>query len=86
MEEDVYFEGDPAVDSRRRHLERVLKGTPRRRWPWIAALLAGGGAWALWRAMQPRTPAQPPPEQSGASEPSAHGGGDAAPATSRRDR
>ena len=51
VEDGVYFEGDPAVDSPRRHLERVLKGDPpRRRWPWIAAAVAGGsGAWALWR-------------------------------------
>jgi hypothetical protein len=51
MPDDLYFEGDPALDSRRRHLERVLKGgPPRRRWPWILAAVAGGGAWALWRA------------------------------------
>jgi MYXO-CTERM domain-containing protein len=23
---------------------------PRRKWPWVLALLAGGGAWAIWRA------------------------------------
>lgn len=51
MPDDLYFEGDPAQDSRRRHLERVLKGDePRRKWPWILALAAGGSAWALWRA------------------------------------
>jgi hypothetical protein len=51
MPDDLYFDGDPAEDSRRRHLERVLKGEPlRRKWPWILALAAGGGAWALWRA------------------------------------
>jgi hypothetical protein len=51
MPDDLYFEGDPELDSRRRHLERVLKGEPpRRKWPWVLALLAGGGAWAIWRA------------------------------------
>jgi hypothetical protein len=46
---DVYFDGDPAVDSSRRHMERVLKGEPRRRWPWLVAAVGGGGLWALWR-------------------------------------
>ena len=57
MSDDVYFEGDPEHDSARRHLERVLKGgAPRRRWPWIAAIAAGGGAWVLWRALHGRRP------------------------------
>ena len=52
MDEDVYFDGDPAHDSRRRHLERVIKGgPPPRRWPWVV-LAAGGGAWAFWRLIQ----------------------------------
>lgn len=51
MSDDVYFDGDPELDSRRRHLERVLKGgPPRRKWPWVLALVAGGGTWAIWRA------------------------------------
>ena len=51
MTENVYFDGDPATDSARRHMERVLKGgPPRRRW-WVVALLAGGGAWAAWRVL-----------------------------------
>jgi hypothetical protein len=51
MSDDLYFDGDPELDSRRRHLERVLKGEPpRRKWPWVLALLAGSGAWAIWRA------------------------------------
>lgn len=46
---DIYFEGDPAVDSSRRHMERVLMGEPpRRKWPFVLAAL-GGGLWALWR-------------------------------------
>jgi hypothetical protein len=54
MSDDLYFDGDPAEDSRRRHLERVIKGgRPRRRWPWIVAALAGG-AWTVWRMTQPR--------------------------------
>jgi hypothetical protein len=57
MDEDVYFDGDPARDSRRRHLERVIKGEPpRKRWPWLVALAAGGGAWALWRVLRRREP------------------------------
>ena len=47
---DVYFDGDPAVDSSRRHMERVLKGeVTRRKWPLIVTALAGGSLWALWR-------------------------------------
>lgn len=46
---DYYFDGDPAVDSTRRHLERVLQGRPPRRWPWVVAALAGGAALAVWR-------------------------------------
>ena len=50
---DVYFEGDPATDSARRHMERVLKGPePSRRWPWILAALGSGGVWLLWRSGQ----------------------------------
>ncbi len=46
---EYYFDGDPAVDSTRRQLERVLQGRPRRRWPWIVAALAGGAAFGFWR-------------------------------------
>jgi hypothetical protein len=54
MADDLYFDGDPAEDSRRRHLERVIKGgPPRRRWPWVMAILAGG-AWTAWRMSQPK--------------------------------
>lgn len=49
MSDEVYFDGDPATDSRRRHMERVLKGEPARKWPWILAALGGGGLWMLWR-------------------------------------
>jgi hypothetical protein len=52
MADDVYFDGDPEFDSRRRHMERVLSGAPRRRWPWVAAILAGG-AWTVWRMSRP---------------------------------
>jgi hypothetical protein len=64
MGEEVYLEGDPEVDSTRRHMERVLKGAPRpRRWPWFAAALGGGGLWALWRLGQDaaRTRSAPDP-------------------------
>jgi hypothetical protein len=50
MNDSVYFEGDPDTDSTRRHMERVLKGTPPpRRWPWVLAALGTGGVWLLWR-------------------------------------
>ena len=47
----LHFDGDPQTDSARRHMERVLKqpDVPRRRWPWILGLLAGGGSWIAWR-------------------------------------
>jgi hypothetical protein len=65
MDENVHFDGDPAVDSRRRHLERVLKGQPpRRKWPWIVAAVAGG-AWALWRSGRPRTGEAPRASSAG---------------------
>lgn len=53
---DLYFDGDPATDSARRHLERVLKEeTPRRRWPWVAAGVAAFATWYFWpRGGQPR--------------------------------
>lgn len=52
MDEYVHFDGDPEVDSQRRHLERVIKGyPPRRRWPWFVAAVAGGGLWAAWRTV-----------------------------------
>lgn len=52
MSDGVYFDGDPATDSARRHMERVLKGEPTRRWPWIVAALGSGTVWMLWRAGQ----------------------------------
>lgn len=45
----VYFEGDPATDSARRHMERVLEGREKpSRWPWMLAALGSGGVWFLW--------------------------------------
>ena len=50
MDENVYFEGDPATDSARRHMERVLKSPePAPRWPWVLAALGSGSVWMLWR-------------------------------------
>lgn len=50
----VYLDGDPDTDSTRRHMERVLGGEPRRRWPWLLGLLAGGTALAFWRVRRAR--------------------------------
>jgi hypothetical protein len=44
------FDGDPAVDSTRRHLERVLNEPQIRRWAWLMAVLTGGAALGLWRS------------------------------------
>jgi hypothetical protein len=54
MSDEIYFAGDPATDSARRHLERVLKEPERRRWPWYMAVFAGGTAFALWRFQKRR--------------------------------
>lgn len=49
MSDDLYFDGDPATDSARRHLERVLKEPERpRRWPWVVATMAAAAAWYFW--------------------------------------
>ena len=50
MNEGLHFDGDPATDSARRHMERVLKApdTPSR-WPWVVAALGSGSVWLLWR-------------------------------------
>jgi hypothetical protein len=54
MTDYVYFDGDPATDSARRHMERVLKeSNTRRRWLWVGVPLAGLAAWYFW----PRKPA-----------------------------
>jgi hypothetical protein len=62
MNDDVHFDGDPATDSARRHMERVLNAPePARRWPWLLAALGSGGVWLLWRLGQAaaRTKAAP---------------------------
>ena len=46
--DELHFEGDPAIDSTRRRLERVMKvGEPRSEWKWMA-----GGA-QRWPQPQP---------------------------------
>lgn len=52
VNDSVYFDGDPATDSARRHMERVLKGEPNRRWPWVLAALGSGAVWTLYRLGQ----------------------------------
>ena len=54
MSDRIYFSGDPAQDSARRHLERVLAQPQQKRWPLMAALFAGGTAFTLWRMRQNR--------------------------------
>jgi hypothetical protein len=49
MSDHIYFSGDPAQDSARRHLERVLSQPQTRRWPFLAALFASGTAFTVWR-------------------------------------
>ena len=61
----TYFDGDPATDSTRRHLERVLHAPKHRRWRRLVAMLAGGVAWRFWR-VHPRS-AKPPDARTSAS-------------------
>ena len=50
MNDSVHFDGDPATDSARRHMERVLKAPEaKRRWLWLLATLGSGGVWLLWQ-------------------------------------
>ena len=55
-------------------MERVLKGEPTRKWPWIVAALGGGGLWMLFRmggdAARNRTPSSSE-GRTGSPEPSA---------------
>ncbi len=52
--DDLHFEGDPATDSTRRRLERLMKEESRPRWHWVAALAAGGTAFLFWQARRRR--------------------------------
>jgi hypothetical protein len=53
--DELHFEGDPAIDSTRRRLERVMKaGEPRSEWKWMAALAAGAGALIFWQVKRRR--------------------------------
>ena len=54
MSDHIYFSGDPEHDSARRHLERVLSDKEPKRWPFLAALFAGGTVFTLWRVRQNR--------------------------------
>ena len=50
MNEGLHFDGDPATESARRHMERVLKNPEATsRWPWVVAALGSGSVWLLWR-------------------------------------
>ena len=69
MNDEVYFEGDPATDSARRHMERVLKAPESAsRWPWLLAALGSGGVWMLWRWGQAAARTKAPPERNGPPE------------------
>jgi hypothetical protein len=52
--DELHFEGDPATDSTRRRLERVLNEESRPRWPWFAALAAGSTAFLFWQIRKRR--------------------------------
>jgi len=47
MRNEPFFDGDPAVDSTRRRLERLLN--PPRRRTWTLALVGAASAWGLFR-------------------------------------
>jgi len=61
MGDDLYFDGDPATDSARRHLERVLKEPDRpRRWPWVVGTAMAVATWYFWpKARAARTDKAP---------------------------
>jgi hypothetical protein len=53
--DELHFEGDPATDSTRRRLERILREEqPRSEWGWIAALAAGATALVFWQVRRRR--------------------------------
>ena len=74
MNEGLHFDGDPATESARRHMERVLKNpeTPSR-WPWVVAALGSGSVWLLWRLGRARARTR----EASAQESSAHAPTDA---------
>ena len=53
--DELHFEGDPAIDSTRRRLERVIREEPRSEWKWMAALAAGATALLFWQARRRRS-------------------------------
>lgn len=72
MNGGVYFDGDPATDSARRHMERVLKGEPTRKWPWVLAALGSGAVWMMYRlgrTAAANRPASGPPGEPSAKTP-----------------
>jgi hypothetical protein len=73
-DDTVHFDGDPATDSARRHMERVLKSPERSpRWPLVLAALGSGGLWMLWRwgraAASSTSPERPPRSRADADSP-----------------
>lgn len=62
-DETVYFDGDPATESSRRHMERVLRGDAPPKWPWLLAAVASGGLFALWRTASQAQPAKRQPDR-----------------------
>jgi len=70
VDDEFYFDGDPATESTRRHMERVLTDPkPRRRWPWVAAAMTGMallGVWQFRKRTRPNSDADeptPPPSR-----------------------
>ena len=61
MSDQLHFEGDPATDSARRHLQRVLAPEQPRK-NWLLALAAGGTAWGVWRVVRAMRASSPEPQ------------------------
>ncbi|HUR35890.1 MAG TPA: hypothetical protein VM032_18930 [Vicinamibacterales bacterium] len=54
MSDEVFLKGDPAFDSTRRHMERVLNAP--RHDQLRKAAVAGAAAWGIWRLFRALVP------------------------------